>query len=159
VCPSRPKCNQFQDPPPLDPHHQELCPCIPGPRYRLALRLYPGNYFLAPPLNNWSVCVQGVDLQAIIDDIRKLKIIVKGHERRIKSLEEQLALYDSQQQADYQWMLHVLSVSCLRSCQLPANEEIDFQRVRLQIVQVKVLLRDKCDYAYVPTGLLTQKVC
>jgi len=46
--------------------------------------------------------VQGVDVQAIIDDIRKLKIIVKGHERRIKSLEEQLALYDTHQQADYQ---------------------------------------------------------
>jgi len=45
--------------------------------------------------------VQGTDLQAIIDDIRKLKIIVKGHERRIKSLEEQLAQYDTQQQADY----------------------------------------------------------
>ena len=49
----------------------------------------------------YGVVVQGVDLQAIIDDIRKLKIIVKGHERRIKSLEEQLALYDTQQQADY----------------------------------------------------------
>jgi len=49
--------------------------------------------------------VQGTDLQAIIDDIRKLKIIVKGHERRIKSLEEQLAQYDTQQQADYPWML------------------------------------------------------
>jgi len=46
--------------------------------------------------------LQGVDLQAIIDDIRKLKIIVKGHERRIKSLEEQLALYDTQQQPEYQ---------------------------------------------------------
>jgi len=45
--------------------------------------------------------LQGVDLQAIFDDIRKLKIIVKGHERRIKSLEEQLALYDTQQQAEY----------------------------------------------------------
>ena len=45
--------------------------------------------------------MQGTDLQAIIDDIRKLKIIVKGHERRIKSLEEQLAVYDTQQPADY----------------------------------------------------------
>ena len=46
--------------------------------------------------------VQEVDVQAIVDDIRKLKIIVKGHERRIKSLEEQLALYDTQQQTEYQ---------------------------------------------------------
>ena len=62
----------------------------------------------------WGVClsVQGVDVQAIIDDIRKLKIIVKGHERRIKSLEEQLALYDTHQQADYQW-ISITSVSCL----------------------------------------------
>lgn len=43
----------------------------------------------------------GVDLQAVIDDIRKLKIIVKGHERRIKSLEEQLAMYETQQHAEY----------------------------------------------------------
>jgi len=47
------------------------------------------------------VFVQGVDIQAIIDDIRKLKIIVKGHERRIKSLEEQLAMYETQQHAEY----------------------------------------------------------
>lgn len=33
---------------------------------------------------------QGVDLQNILDDIRKMKIIVKGHERRIKTLEEKL---------------------------------------------------------------------
>jgi len=47
--------------------------------------------------------LQGVDIQAIVDDIRKLKIIVKGHERRIKSLEEQLALYDTaaQHQPEY----------------------------------------------------------
>lgn len=43
---------------------------------------------------------QGCDIQAIIDDIRKLKIIVKGHERRIKSLEEQLSLYEPQHHAD-----------------------------------------------------------
>jgi len=46
-------------------------------------------------------CAQGVDIQAITDDIRKLKIIVKGHERRIKSLEEQLAIYETQQHAEY----------------------------------------------------------
>ena len=48
------------------------------------------------------VSLQAADVQAIIDDIRKLKIIVKGHERRIKSLEEQLAMYDSHQQSEYQ---------------------------------------------------------
>jgi hypothetical protein len=47
-----------------------------------------------------SQLLQGVDIQAIIDDIRKLKIIVKGHERRIKSLEEQLAVYESHQHRD-----------------------------------------------------------
>lgn len=31
----------------------------------------------------------GIDFQNILDDIRKLKIIVKGHERRIKQLEEE----------------------------------------------------------------------
>lgn len=44
--------------------------------------------------------LQGVDIQAVIDDIRKLKIIVKGHERRIKSLEEQLSVYESQSHRD-----------------------------------------------------------
>jgi len=48
-----------------------------------------------------SLRVQGADIQAVIDDIRKLKIIVKGHERRIKSLEEQLAMYETQQHAEY----------------------------------------------------------
>jgi len=61
------------------------------------------------------VCVQGVDIQAIMDDIRKLKIIVKGHERRIKSLEEQLALYDTQQPAEYTW-LSVCLIVCLSVC-------------------------------------------
>lgn len=36
----------------------------------------------------------GVDIQNILDDIRKLKIIVKGHERRIKSLEEKVAFHE-----------------------------------------------------------------
>lgn len=36
----------------------------------------------------------GPDIQNVLDDIRKLKIIVKGHERRIKSLEEKVSLYD-----------------------------------------------------------------
>ena len=38
--------------------------------------------------------MQGVDIQAILDDMRKLKIIAKGHERRIKFLEERLAAYE-----------------------------------------------------------------
>lgn len=36
----------------------------------------------------------GVDIQALSDDVRKLKIIAKGHERRIKYLEERLAAYE-----------------------------------------------------------------
>ena len=40
------------------------------------------------------ICTQGVDIQAILDDMRKLKIIAKGHERRIKFLEERLAAYE-----------------------------------------------------------------
>jgi len=39
---------------------------------------------------------EGVDIQNILDDIRKLKIIVKGHERRIKSLEDKITQYESQ---------------------------------------------------------------
>lgn len=30
------------------------------------------------------------DVQQLIDDMRKMKIIIKGHERRIKQLEERL---------------------------------------------------------------------
>jgi hypothetical protein len=41
-----------------------------------------------------GVVLQGVDIQAILDDMRKLKIIAKGHERRIKYLEERLASYE-----------------------------------------------------------------
>ena len=40
--------------------------------------------------------LQGVDFQSILDDIRKLKIIVKGHERRIKQLEEKVTFYEGQ---------------------------------------------------------------
>lgn len=36
----------------------------------------------------------GFDIQALLDDMRKMKIIVKGHERRIKTLEEKLELYE-----------------------------------------------------------------
>ena len=45
---------------------------------------------------NSACCLlrQGVDLQSVLDDIRKMKIIVKGHERRIKTLEERLAQYE-----------------------------------------------------------------
>jgi len=41
-----------------------------------------------------SIVHQGVDIQGILDDMRKLKIIAKGHERRIKFLEERLAAYE-----------------------------------------------------------------
>jgi len=40
------------------------------------------------------ICTQGVDVQALLDDVRKLKIIAKGHERRIKYLEDRLASYE-----------------------------------------------------------------
>ena len=35
-------------------------------------------------------------MQSLIDDVRKLKIIAKGHERRIKYLEEKLAAYEEE---------------------------------------------------------------
>ena len=38
--------------------------------------------------------LQGVEVQALLDDVRKLKIIAKGHERRIKYLEDRLAAYE-----------------------------------------------------------------
>jgi hypothetical protein len=41
-----------------------------------------------------NLCIQGIDIQGILDDMRKLKIIAKGHERRIKFLEERLAAYE-----------------------------------------------------------------
>ncbi|KAK6184543.1 hypothetical protein SNE40_001820 [Patella caerulea] len=37
----------------------------------------------------------GFDPQGILDDMRKLKLIVKAHERRIKTLEEKLSQYDT----------------------------------------------------------------
>jgi len=40
------------------------------------------------------LCIQGVDVQALLDDVRKLKIIAKGHERRIKYVEDRLAAYE-----------------------------------------------------------------
>ena len=40
------------------------------------------------------VYLQGVEVQALLDDVRKLKIIAKGHERRIKYLEDRLAAYE-----------------------------------------------------------------
>ena len=43
---------------------------------------------------------QGVDVQALMDDVRKLKIIAKGHERRIKYLEEKLATYEDEDKND-----------------------------------------------------------
>jgi len=41
------------------------------------------------------ICVQGFDPQGILEDIRKLKLIVKAHEKRIKTLEEKLAQYEA----------------------------------------------------------------
>jgi coronin-1B/1C/6 len=43
-----------------------------------------------------AVLPPGVDFENILNDIRKLKIIVKGHERRILKLEDKLAFYESQ---------------------------------------------------------------
>ena len=38
---------------------------------------------------------QDFDPQALMDDIRILKLIVKAHERRIKTLEEKLAQFEA----------------------------------------------------------------
>jgi len=43
---------------------------------------------------HFTSLVQGVEVQALLDDVRKLKIIAKGHERRIKYLEDRLAAYE-----------------------------------------------------------------
>lgn len=40
------------------------------------------------------------DVQSLLDDVRKLKIIAKGHERRIKYLEEKLASYEEDDDKD-----------------------------------------------------------
>lgn len=50
--------------------------------------------------------MQGFDPQALLDDVRKLKLIVKAHERRIKSLEDKVAQYeantsDEEEEADH----------------------------------------------------------
>ena len=37
---------------------------------------------------------QGFDVEALLSDIRKLKIIAKGHERRIRVLEEKLNIQE-----------------------------------------------------------------
>lgn len=50
----------------------------------------------APAAEAGAALPPGVDFQAVMDDIRKLKIIVKGHERRIKQLEEKVAFYEGQ---------------------------------------------------------------
>ncbi|XP_076452772.1 coronin-1B-like isoform X3 [Babylonia areolata] len=42
----------------------------------------------------------GFDPQAILDDMRKLKLIVKAHERRIRSLEERLMQYESEEEIE-----------------------------------------------------------
>lgn len=34
-------------------------------------------------------------MQGLLDDIRKLKLIVKAHERRIKTLEDKVAQYEA----------------------------------------------------------------
>ncbi|KAL3856546.1 hypothetical protein ACJMK2_011285 [Sinanodonta woodiana] len=39
--------------------------------------------------------VEGFDSQALLEDIRKLKLIVKAHERRIKTLEDKLSQYEA----------------------------------------------------------------
>lgn len=36
----------------------------------------------------------GLDIQKLFDDVRKLKIIAKGHEKRIKAMEERLETYE-----------------------------------------------------------------
>ena len=50
-----------------------------------------------------NVCAflcQNFDVQSLLDDVRKLKIIAKGHERRIKYLEEKLASYEEDDDKD-----------------------------------------------------------
>ena len=51
-------------------------------------------------MNVLSLSTQAFDPQGILDDIRKLKLIVKAHERRIKSLEERLAQLEANASED-----------------------------------------------------------
>ena len=39
-------------------------------------------------------------LESLMDDVRKLKIIAKGHERRVRLLEEKLAAYEEDDDDD-----------------------------------------------------------
>ena len=41
-----------------------------------------------------GIVFQGFDFEAVMNDLRKLKIIAKGHERRILTLEKRLARYE-----------------------------------------------------------------
>ena len=43
---------------------------------------------------------QGFDFDQIMSDMRKMKIIIKGHERRIKGLEEKLAEYEAEENGE-----------------------------------------------------------
>lgn len=54
------------------------------------------NLISSPPATDGLVALPpGFDPQSVLDDIRKLKLIVKAHERRIKSLEEKIAQYEA----------------------------------------------------------------
>lgn len=43
---------------------------------------------------NLPIFLQADEINHLLDDLRKIKIIVKGHERRIKTLEDELAKYE-----------------------------------------------------------------
>ena len=57
---------------------------------------------------------QGFDFDQIMSDMRKMKIIIKGHERRIKGLEEKLAEYEAEENGEEDWMEQCTSL-CLSS--------------------------------------------
>lgn len=54
-------------------------------------------FFLFLALQGGFGGISPEDVQQLMDDMRKMKIIIKGHERRIKQLEEQVRETQPQQ--------------------------------------------------------------
>jgi len=72
-------------------------PVVPSTSFRFQVVLSSCHgvwHTLCTNARTFACGLQGIDLQSVLDDIRKLKIIVKGHERRIKGLEEKVTFYE-----------------------------------------------------------------
>jgi len=80
---------------PIKKLHKTTAPAAAGGGDRSTTNSHPTSA-AAPAAGGAATAAvpASADLQAVLDDIRKLKIIVKGHERRIKSLEEKVELIE-----------------------------------------------------------------